>query len=50
VGGKKFPGEKRKYEMMCHDATASSFVDKVRDEVFAHFHAVTIKRHSNMQN
>jgi hypothetical protein len=27
----------------CHDAAASYFVAKVQREVFAHFHAVTIK-------
>jgi hypothetical protein len=27
----------------CHDATASSFVSKVWDEIFAHFHGVAIK-------
>jgi hypothetical protein len=31
----------------CHDATASSFVAKVRGEVFTHFHAVAVKRHSS---
>jgi hypothetical protein len=36
-------------EMVCYDATASSFVAKVLDEVFAHFHAVTVKRHSSMR-
>jgi hypothetical protein len=34
--------------MRCRDATASSFVAKVQDEVFAHFHAVTVKRHSSI--
>jgi hypothetical protein len=34
----------------CHDAAASFLVGKVRDEVFAYFHAVTIKRHNSMQN
>jgi hypothetical protein len=34
----------------CRDATASSFVAKVRGEVFAHFHAVAVKHHSSMQN
>jgi hypothetical protein len=34
----------------CRDATASSSIGKVRGEVFAHFHAVTVKRHSNMRN
>jgi hypothetical protein len=35
---------KRKCETTrCHDATASSSIAKVRGEVFAHFHAATIK-------
>jgi hypothetical protein len=34
----------------CHDATASSYVAKVRGEVFTHFHAVAVKLCSNMQN
>jgi hypothetical protein len=33
-----------------YDATTSSFVAKVQVEVFAHFHAVAIKFHSNMWN
>jgi hypothetical protein len=33
-----------------HDATASSLVAKVWDEVFAHFHALAEKRHSSAQN
>jgi hypothetical protein len=37
--GQKLPSEK-----------ASSFVTKVWDEVFAHFHEVVIKRYSSMQN
>jgi hypothetical protein len=42
---------KKKCETVCCcDATASSFVAKVQSEVFAYFQAVTIKRHSNMQN
>jgi hypothetical protein len=42
---------KRKWEMVrCHNATAISFIDKVLGEVFAHVHAVAIKRHSSMQN
>jgi hypothetical protein len=28
--------------LRCRDATASSFVAKVRGEVFAHFHAVAV--------
>jgi hypothetical protein len=34
----------------CRDATVISFVAKFRGEIFAHFHAVTVKRHSSMQN
>jgi hypothetical protein len=34
----------------CCDATASSFVAKVRGEVFAYFHAVAVKCHSSMRN
>jgi hypothetical protein len=42
---------KKKYETVCcHDATASSFVAKVRGEVFSHFHADAIKGHNNVQN
>jgi hypothetical protein len=42
---------KRKYEMVsCHNAKASSFVAEVRGKAFAHFHAFTLKCHSNMLN
>jgi Trm5-related predicted tRNA methylase len=34
----------------CRDATASSFVAKVPDEVFAHFHGVAVKRRISMRN
>jgi hypothetical protein len=34
----------------CRDTTARSFVAKVRWEVFAHFHAFTIKRRSCMRD
>jgi hypothetical protein len=34
----------------CRDATARSFVAKIRGEVFAYFHAFAMKRHSSMQN
>jgi hypothetical protein len=38
-------------EIACwHDATASSFVNKVQGEVFAGFHAIIVKCHSTMQN
>jgi hypothetical protein len=51
VFGKKFPGEKRKCEILrCGDVSASSFVVKLWGQVFAHFHAVALKRHSNMRN
>jgi hypothetical protein len=41
--GQKFPAEKRKSEMVhCRDATASSFVTKIRGEIFAHFQAVKV--------
>jgi hypothetical protein len=44
VFGKKIPGEKVSVDA----ATARSYVAKVRDEVFKHFHAV--KCHSTMCN
>jgi hypothetical protein len=34
----------------CHDATAKTSVTKVLSEVFTHFHAVTIKHHSDGWN
>jgi hypothetical protein len=34
--------------VLCHDATASSFVAKVRGKVFAHFFAVAVKHHSSI--
>jgi hypothetical protein len=47
----RIPWWKRKCKMSCYrDATASSFVAKVRCEVFANFHAVAVKRHSSMRN
>jgi hypothetical protein len=49
VSGKKFPGEKGSVRLSC-DETASSFVTKVRGEVFTHFLAEAIKRHSSMLN
>jgi hypothetical protein len=40
-----------KCEMACYrDATVSSFVAKVRGEVFAHFHVIPVKRRSSMWN
>jgi hypothetical protein len=43
VFGKKNPWWKRKCETVrCRDATGSSFVAKVRGEVFTHFHAVAV--------
>jgi hypothetical protein len=50
VFGQKFHGEKEVETVHCHDARASFFVSKVRGKVFAHFHTVTAKRHSSMQN
>jgi hypothetical protein len=35
--------------MVCCNTTASSFVTKIRGEVSAHFHEVTVKRLSSMQ-
>jgi hypothetical protein len=47
----KIPGWKRKCEMVrCHDATASSFVEKVWGEVFTHFHLIVVKHHSSMRS
>jgi hypothetical protein len=46
--GQKFPGEKGSETVRYRDVTASSFVSKVRGEVFAHFHAVALKRNSSM--
>jgi hypothetical protein len=42
--------KKEVWDLCCLDATASSFVARVRGEVFAHFHAVAVKRHSSMRN
>jgi hypothetical protein len=51
VFGQNFPWLKKKCETMrCYDATTSSFVAKVCHEVFAHFHAVGVKRHSSIWN
>jgi hypothetical protein len=42
---------KRKCETVrCCDATASSFVTKVRGEVFAHFHTPAVKSYNSMWN
>jgi hypothetical protein len=47
----KIPRWKSKCETVrCCDETASSFDAKVWGEVFAHFHAVSVKCHSNMRN
>jgi hypothetical protein len=47
----KIVWSKRKCETMsCHDATAGSFVAKVRGEVFAHFQPIAVERHSSMRN
>jgi hypothetical protein len=50
VRGKKFPSEKKCEKCARRDATANSFVAKVRLEVFAHFQAVAVKRHCSIQN
>jgi hypothetical protein len=34
----------------CRDAAASSFLAKVRAEIFAHIHAVAVKRDDSMRN
>jgi hypothetical protein len=34
----------------CRDATTNSFVAKFRGEFFSHFHAVSVKGHSIVQN
>jgi hypothetical protein len=34
----------------CRDARATSFIAKVRGEVFSHFDTVAVKRHSSMRN
>jgi hypothetical protein len=49
---KKIPWWKMKCDRVrCRDAVASSFVvAKVRSEVFSHFHAVVVIRHSSMRN
>jgi hypothetical protein len=52
VFGQKFPGEKGNVRW-CSCAVVmatASFVTKARGEVFAHFHAVTLKYHSSMWN
>jgi hypothetical protein len=47
----KIPFRKRKYETVrCCDATASPSVAKVRVEVFAHVHAIAVKRRSSVWN
>jgi hypothetical protein len=46
IFGQKFPDEKGNVSQ----CFASSFVAKLRGEVFANFHAVTVKRHSSMRN
>jgi hypothetical protein len=50
VFSEKFPGEKGSEMLHCCDATASSPVTKFLGIVFAHFHSVTVKCHSSMQN
>jgi hypothetical protein len=51
VFGEKIPWWKRKNETVHYrDATSCSFVAKVRGEVFAHFIAFIVKRHSSVRN
>jgi hypothetical protein len=51
LGGLKIFWWKTKCETMRRrKVTASSFVANIRGEVFAHFQAVIIKRHSSMRN
>jgi hypothetical protein len=40
----------KKHSLSCSDATASSFVAKVCDEVLGHCHAVGVKRHTRMRH
>jgi hypothetical protein len=42
--------EEERETVRCRDAVDSNFVHKVRSEIFAHFHAVAVERHSSMQN
>jgi hypothetical protein len=45
------PWWKRKFETVrCRYAAATSFVAKVRREVFTHFHLAAVKRRSSMRN
>jgi hypothetical protein len=47
----KIPWWKRKWETVrCRDAIPSSFVAKVRGEVFERFYAVAVKRHNSTSN
>jgi hypothetical protein len=47
----QIPWLKRKFQTVLFlDVTASSFVAKVRGEVFARLHADGVKRHSSMRN
>jgi hypothetical protein len=50
VFGQRFPGEKGSVSVRCRNATASSFVTKVRGEVLAHFHAVAVKSRISIRN
>jgi hypothetical protein len=49
--GKKKSLVKSKCETVrCRDLTLSSFVAKVRGEVFEHYHAVPVNLHGTMRN
>jgi hypothetical protein len=47
--GAEFPGEEGSEMVHCLAPTASSFVAKVWSDVFAHFHAVPVKRLGSMR-
>jgi hypothetical protein len=47
--GKNSLVKKKRQALRCREATGSSFVAKVRREVFSYFHAVAVKRHSSVQ-
>jgi hypothetical protein len=50
VFGQRFPGEKGSETVRLVMQQPLLFVVKVRSEVFSHFHAVAVKRHSSMRN
>jgi hypothetical protein len=51
VFGQKFPRKERMFEKVrFRNATASSFVAKVRGGGFSHFHTVAVRGNSSMRN